>query len=324
MVVATAPAPAAAQAPGARATLDWRRSPGAEGCIDGADLEELVEAQLGRSVFGEGGELVVEAHIEPVASPRGWRVTIDAKRPDGELLGTREFSRVAGDCRELDRAVALVIALTIDPNASLAPATSSPAPLPVPVVPRSRPRAAAVTAPAPAPQAAGWRVGGSLGTLATVGLLPAPSVALAATLVLDPPRLPAIEIDASTWLERDEVSGAGGAHVDLDAAGVAMCPAIVVRPLVLGGCGGLQLGRMRADGFGFARNQARSETVIQVRLGLRVEQPLLRPLSLRLSLGAAIPLIRPSFYVDEGLDRREVFQPAPVAGVAGVDLFVQF
>jgi hypothetical protein len=169
-----------------------------------------------------------------------------------------------------------------------------------------------------------WRFGVSLGTIAAVGLLPGPSAAVTGSVVVEPPVLPAFELGATSWLERDEEAAGGGARVDLDAVALATCPQILDVPVRLASCGGLEVGQLRAAGFGFAENQAQTEIVLHARFGVRIEFPIVTRLFLRGSLGVTIPLVRPRFYVDEAGADREVFQAAPVAGVAGVDLFVSF
>jgi hypothetical protein len=304
----------------ARVQLEWHRGAGSEGCIGASELESLVTAQLGRQVFGDArAELLIQGSIERVVTPPGWRATLIARRPDATVLGTRELVREAADCRELDRALALVVALSIDRDASLGVVGAAPQTLPTAVRP---PRAAIRAAPRPTPRRE-WRLGAALGALGAVGLLPSPSVAIAAAIVVDPRRLPAIEISGSSWLEREERSAGGGARVDLVAAGLAMCPAF---PSLrgLGACAGIDVGRMRGEGFGFSPSQSQSETMAQARLVLRLELPLTAPVFVRVAAGASIPLIRPRFYVTDGMSRREVFQSTRVAGVGGLDVFVEF
>lgn len=124
------PATAAAAPSDLAASLSWVRSPGAESCIDAAELALAVEADLGRSIFVTPSQarLFVEGLVEP--SGAGYRATVRVMSRDGELRGTRVLQSSSSSCRSLDEDLATVLGLLIDPEAR--PVSSTPPPPPEP------------------------------------------------------------------------------------------------------------------------------------------------------------------------------------------------
>jgi hypothetical protein len=81
---------------------------------------------------------------------------------------------------------------------------------------------------------------------------------------------------------------------------------------------------MSAAGIGFLESETQTETVAHARVGLRADVAIAPWFALRAAAGVAIPLVRPQFYVADAGARRQVYQPAPIAGVGGADLFFSF
>jgi hypothetical protein len=96
--------------------LHWSRGRGAEACIDPRSLAERVEAITGPCLVAASvADVSIEAHIEQPALDRfALRVTVTQLRGRGS--GERFLSFTTSDCRSLDRAIALVIAVLIDPD----------------------------------------------------------------------------------------------------------------------------------------------------------------------------------------------------------------
>src|SRR5690349_20530 len=103
-----------AQAAGLPVALHWTRAPGAEACIGPTELAQRIEARLGRAVFEPAGtaEFALEGHIQPSANG-GYEVLLALNDAKGQQLGVRELSSQVSDCRQLDDAVTLVIAVTL-------------------------------------------------------------------------------------------------------------------------------------------------------------------------------------------------------------------
>src|SRR5205085_2531060 len=124
-------APPVRAAPAERtSSLAWVRAEGADGCIGGRDLADAVERILGRRVFvsASAAEVAVEGHVDRAAS--GWKATLRISGDHGAVLGSRELESHTPDCREMDRALAFVIAVMIDPDAADRPPSPIPAPAP--------------------------------------------------------------------------------------------------------------------------------------------------------------------------------------------------
>lgn len=102
----------AAAATEARWGLTWKAP---EACIGAGDLAQAVEEKLGRSIFGKDPEYRVEGRLQEGTAPR-WKARLTLVSAAGEVLGTRELTADDADCRALDKKLALVMALTIEPQ----------------------------------------------------------------------------------------------------------------------------------------------------------------------------------------------------------------
>lgn len=96
----------------ARWGLTWKAP---EGCIGPGDLAQAVEEKLGRSIFAKDPQFRVEGRLQEGTSPR-WKARLTLVSAAGEVLGTRELTADDADCRALDKKLALVMALTIEPQ----------------------------------------------------------------------------------------------------------------------------------------------------------------------------------------------------------------
>src|SRR5689334_19228900 len=89
---------ARADEPRVAVSLNWIRLPGAEDCIDAAELARTVEQQLGRSIFVSPtwATRVIEGWSEP--ADNGWRVFLRASDAEGNASGQREFTTAGESC----------------------------------------------------------------------------------------------------------------------------------------------------------------------------------------------------------------------------------
>ena len=101
-------------------SLNWVRVPGAGSCICPGELARRVEARLGREVFFSSAvaDVAVEGHIGP-RRKKGWIAILVISDSDGKILGSRTLETEEADCRSLDEALALVIAVSIYPQSGL-------------------------------------------------------------------------------------------------------------------------------------------------------------------------------------------------------------
>jgi hypothetical protein len=139
----------AQSAPPVSVTLEYAAF---EGCPDAASFEAQVLARTSRASFaapGASGTLTWIVELGPTSG--GSRGTL---RVQGESQGTLERNVTAATCEQVVGALALVAALSVDPEASLSePAKPSPRPAPSPPkppapVPPRRPRERVAAAPA--------------------------------------------------------------------------------------------------------------------------------------------------------------------------------
>jgi hypothetical protein len=108
--------------------LHWRRGTHAESCPEQAELEQLVRARLGRDPFAANATRVIQARIDFAEGT--WHVELHGRQASGPVQGRRVFDVHAESCAQVVDAVALAVALAIDPNASFSmnPTETTPAP----------------------------------------------------------------------------------------------------------------------------------------------------------------------------------------------------
>lgn len=100
------------------ADLSWVRLSGAEGCPGAAAIRAEVVRRIGKDIGSPGEGKVIEAVVERLEGR--WSVRI-ATSGCGAERTVRELTSDAPTCEPLASAAVLVIALTVDPGAALAP-----------------------------------------------------------------------------------------------------------------------------------------------------------------------------------------------------------
>lgn len=109
-------------------SLGWVRLEGAEQCIATQELAQRVEQRVGHAVFVSAAQadLAIEGRVERAADADAFVATLVVSDRSGRELGRRVLRAPGGDCRALEPALVLVIAIGLDPDAAL-PATQQPA-----------------------------------------------------------------------------------------------------------------------------------------------------------------------------------------------------
>lgn len=108
-------------------------------CRQAADVSRAVEDLLKKPVFGPEPKLLVDGAVERVDGE--WRARLALVDEKGTVLGNRDVTSRDEPCSSLDKKVTLVVALLIDPTASLrGPETPPPAAAPELPPPPPRPR----------------------------------------------------------------------------------------------------------------------------------------------------------------------------------------
>jgi hypothetical protein len=336
---ADAPAPAGPRA----AALSWVREPGAEACPAGPAIAAEVERLLGRPalVSAAQAEIVVEGRVAATAG--GFETLLTLTDRSGAALGSRTLPSQGPACSAIAAEVALVVALMIDPDATLrgkpgdpAPASSPPVPAPAPPAPAAPPATGAPVAPLPAiaaappcppaapkpPPAEPWHVHLALGPVVGAGLLPSPGFGVRARAAITPPGLFPLELGGEVFAPvRAELDGQG-AELLLAQGFVRACPLAGARaPWGYAACGGFDLGSVRGGGFGFPVNLSQELFVAAAALGGRASIQLGGVVRVSLGADLSVPFLRGRFFYQapDGT-AREVFLTSPIAGT--VDLGV--
>ena len=318
--VATGSSPSAQAAPSAKArtsSLAWVRSDEADSCIGGKELAEAVEHVLGRRVFvsASAADVAVEGHVDRSTGGPGWKATLRISDDHGTVLGNRDLESQATDCREMDRSLAFVIAVMIDPDAASrpqAPIQAPPQPPPAPAEP-----------PPVARPSSRWQIAPQLGIAAAFGELPSPAWGVTARLRLGPPAV-GVELLGSFFLPQDErVPGAPNAtaHFTWAYAGAAFCPTLArLAPVSIVGCAGAVGGALTVTPkTGFEGGQESTNFVGLATLRALLEWHVTSLVFAGAEGGADIPFQRPQWTAaTEAGATLPVFRPSSVAGEAGL------
>jgi hypothetical protein len=282
--------------------LAWDRGPGADSCIDGAELAARVEATLGRAVRPVRGDdavrdsEVLEGSVAPLPSG-GWIAVVDVRGANAAGL-RREVTLDAPDCRQLDEAIALVVALMAD-----APLPRPPA-LVVPI------RRAAVTV----------AVGPDV-TIA-IGMLPGLATGVGFSSDVAFPRYWHVVAWAHGWPISEALDEGSGARLAAWTFGVAPCLGTSLHDRwSVFGCAGVSAGVVYASGIGLALSRSRSLGYAETELRAGVRLRLGGPFALRLEGGLAVPWTRATytFTAADGAER-PVFRTAAVVPLARLGL----
>jgi hypothetical protein len=297
---AAAGTPPAADAPSVR--LEWT-APGE--CIDGGALAAAVSGQLGRPAFAPDldAELVARGRVAKSESGRH-RAEVVLSTRGGEPLGARTLESDNLDCRSLDEALAVMLAMILNVRRADVPALAREPPPPPP--PRWRPRAGA-------------------GAGVVLGLLPVPGIEAAASAgLMRGGRLePGIDL---AWAFAGEASAAEGRiQVQAASARFAIAPVLYGRPradLRLRLSAGA--GPMWASASGFAEVFSQTRLHADGRAGLQVGVRIAGPVWAQLAGEIGWLPVRPTFAVRNADGTLEtLFEPRSVIATVGMALAVR-
>jgi hypothetical protein len=269
--------------------MAWSQAPGGESCIDRRSLVARVEETVGRSTFVKQGQgdTVIHGTIGP--GPRGgWLAVVEARSAEA-IAFRRELAYGASDCRGLDEAIVLVVALMVD-------SAEHAAPLAIPAA--AQPPAVAI-----GPDVA-LAFGMLPGVAAGIGLVSEVTV---------PPVWP-VALWIHAWPMSQALQDGSGGRLAAWTAGAGLCPLQLVRKTwALYGCAGATGGAIYSIGVGLdlARSNTRGYGQAEVQAGLRVR--LGGPVFAGVEVGGAVPFARDSYsYVQSDGAVRDVFETAPV------------
>ena len=206
---------------------------------------------------------MLEARIE--GGPSQWSATISLQDRDGHRVGQRDLTSTERDCRALDSSLSLMLALAIDPNATLAvagtpAATSVPLPAPSAQVEGPPPAAVARSVDSPvaptqpaavAPQRASSAYAEAALRL-SFGMLPGgatPGFEVAAMVPIQESWI--LRAGAGGWMPAQGAGADGGVFISQFAASLGMCGRIRGTAAFLLLCAGVEPGLLAAGGYGF-------------------------------------------------------------------------
>jgi hypothetical protein len=294
----------------------------AESCPNAPAFLGAIRARTERprlAAPGESAALLQVTITRTAASPVTGRLEI--REPDG----TRQERAIESDtCAEVAKALALIAALYLDPDAALVPEPPSLSASPPP--PRSRP-------PEPPPPTAAretgrhatFGIGVGAGVLGGVGPSIAPVAGVFGDVTLAGRRpswlRPSIRAGAVFATSTGEVVGAQ--RYFLIAGAVRVCPIeLPLRAwLGVGPCAGLQAGVHRGTSQGIPNAQAEDRPWVSPTATLRSSLILDGALGLELEGGVAVPLIETRFFLAPDLT---LFRTPPVVGIGTATVTLRF
>jgi hypothetical protein len=238
----------------ARLFLDYERGAGAGTCLEPSELARAVEQRLGRAVFVAAAEADILTRIRAQRSAHGFRIDVQLLDHERRSLGRRRLHTRARHCSALDDALALVVSLAADVSSAPAAAVPGVASSPVPLAPLETPIEVPESTSEPR---LGWQVRPGLGVSALSGLLPSLAWGLSAELELRPPRFWPLWLRAAAWRSQRVAAGADRAEFSAQSVELGVCPWILHwERLESRACAQQWLGRVRAKGVGFDRDQS--------------------------------------------------------------------
>jgi len=294
-----------------------------ERCPSERELRDAVASRLGRDPF-EGATEGDPARAEVQVKRRGAGV-VGVLVMRGPRPGQREIASPTGDCREVVDALAVALAIGIDPGSLTRPSPppvspAVPQPLPPPALPPPPsvpPSGAGADAPTPPPGRSRDAVAVTVGAgpMALFGELPASAVGGLLHVGL-----------RWRWLE-PRIEGLATVPVTLETSGGAVTASLLAVGLapcahagLAFGCVELTLGTLSGEGskIPVAIRATELYASAQARAGIEIE--LSRVVALQAWGGMVAPLTR----VHLELDRREVWQGPRLAARVGAAVTLRF
>jgi hypothetical protein len=262
-----------------------------EGCPSAADIR----AEVTR-IVGDRERRRVTVRAQARQEERGW--TLELRTRAGDEEGERTLQ--AATCEEVAKAAVVIIALTIDPDEMAAappsPPRAAPEPRPPPLLPPPRP-----TAPPNTTQA--WYAAVLSG--AGVSFATPPGAALFLWLAggVRAGRIAAhagvsVGTETSESAPLPSAPSAGGKFWLISAFGRG-CVAPLLGRFEIWGCGGLEIDRLAASGYGVTSPGSGHGVWLAPAIGVEPGWAVARTVRVTLPAWIAFPLDRPSFQLAE-------------------------
>lgn len=291
-----------------RFTLDYH---GAASCPSERELLTEVRRRAPSAEHVQGGQSEVRALL--TVGPRGEHQLgiIDIDNSEGSTH--REVE--ADDCAEVVRALALILAMALDPDAGSSPhGVEKVAPI-EPTRPSSQRGASTASS-----REVWWAAGAGGGLIG--GVAPSPSLGESLFLELGHGHQPGWSAHgrlAGVHAHGSATARAGTADFDLLGLRIASCPYRIGVGLTLSGCASFDWGRLQGRGSNTSAAQSSAANWLAPGGFVDAELRALPWLRLQLELGALFPLARDRFYF--GPDET-VHRIPSLAGYGGLNVLV--
>ena len=315
-----------------RSWLQWSSSDPAGACADSSEFAQQVEKRLGRSpaIAAAELELSIDARIERLPGPPPhWTGELRVHGRDGAPEGVRSIDRAGEACEPLTATLALMAALVLQPSGERSPAPPAPVGNPAPPPQRQVDAPApeeTVVAGEPGGSSRRWMISVAVGPAVAFGLLPDPSLAAEAAVAVRRGGGMLVVSASLSSKESTFINATQGATLSRGAVEIAGCwsaPAWSSRTLAL--CGGAEVGRLRAVGFGFDLSTAQEHWSVDLAAGAELHQRIVGPLFAAIAAELLVPLQRDRIaYTDPSGRPEEIFTTAPVAGSGRLLIGVTF
>ncbi len=294
-----------AQAEPARVALTWQ-TPDASGCAS----QREIEAEVGRLTEREPSTRGQSYQIQALAllHEGRWVASVALLDEHERILGGREVTGEFATCRDLDVPVALVVATLLD--GLRAPAEPAPEP--------------PASAPTDEPKKPAHKLGVGAFVAGAWGL--APALAAGAGLDVQLPLGWPLVFEASAYLPREQVDGAGrGVRSFSFHAGAGVCPRLFGQRHQLRLCGGLQLGGALATSVGLTDGGRAIKPLMMVGLEPKLVLGLTKSWAMQLSLGLHVAALRPRFEwnIEGSGERSLTVQPFALVARIGIIDFLR-
>jgi hypothetical protein len=291
------------------AELSYDASPG---CIERPELEAAVSTQLGRQVFEQGGDIAVRVVVR--REGQEWAVSVELARADGTALGSRRLRQRGEDCRGLDGALALVLALLLDAgDEEIVVEAPEPPPRPAPPIERPPP----IEAPSEP------RIALMLGLGASIGRLPSVSPLAEVRVDVDLVDLVALvfRTHGSPPFAYDAEGASARAGYWVLGSGLRL-DLIEADPVGVSATGVLDVGAVFGEGVGLdpSRSFVGAEVVGELALELRIRAG--SAASIVAGLGLGFPFFAAGFSILENGRELLVFTPSILWGAARAGLVI--
>lgn len=304
---------AVAQTQPPKAALIVTRGEGAQDCPDSAALAERVRAVAGANVVSaEPGTAAFQTWVQ-VAIARSFYGYGAQISTSGLHHGSRTLEDVGPSCANLADAIAVTLAIILDPYAG-APPPRAAAPAEVPM-PRAAQKA---KPPSDAPRPSWFFLAAGAGV--TLNVLDHAMPALAVTAGLRLSASWSLSLGGG-YVFSDTVNSPGGevelslAYVDFGACGRALGEGGKAQ---LNWCLTTMLGSLRGSGQGYDNEYSKSSAWFSVGVGPEVVFPIARSFSWILTAEAVLPLVRSGFDVQTAGSQSPAFRPSSVGALVSL------